>query len=98
MFVQHLVGTALRFSLYRISETFTSSVSKIKIYELFSGFSEVKMSLKTAVSTSLTGPLQVVQKLSKWRSETIGHFDNNLLNNLNEYVIDMSIVRNSPKY
>ena len=35
--------------------------SKIKIYELFSGFSEVKMSLKIDVSTSSTGLLQVVK-------------------------------------
>ena len=51
----------------RISETFTSHVSKFKIYELFSGFSEVKMSLKSVVSTSFTSPLQVVKKLSKWQ-------------------------------
>ena len=36
---------------------------KIEIYELFSGFPEVEMSLKTDVSTSFGGPLQVVKKL-----------------------------------
>ena len=35
---------------------------KIKIYELFSGFSEVKMSIKIDVSISFTGLLQVVKK------------------------------------
>ena len=35
---------------------------KNKVYELFSGFSEVKMSLKIDVSTSFTGLLQVVNK------------------------------------
>ena len=36
---------------------------KNKVYELFSGFSEVKMSLKIDDSTSFTGPFQVVRKL-----------------------------------
>ena len=46
----------------RISETFTSHISKIKIYELFSGFSEVKMSIRIDVSISFIGLLQVVKK------------------------------------
>ena len=41
---------------------------KIKIYELFSGFSEGKMSLNINGSTSFTGLLQVVKNLSIWRT------------------------------
>ena len=44
-----------------VSETFTSHISKNKVYELFSGFSEIKMSLKIDVLTSFTGLLQVVK-------------------------------------
>ena len=44
----------------RIPKTVISHVFKIKIFQLFSGLSEVKISLKTDVSTSFTGPLQVV--------------------------------------
>ena len=39
----------------------TSLRIKIKFYELFSGFSEVKMSIKIDVSISFTGLLQVVK-------------------------------------
>ena len=52
----------------RIPKTFISHVFKIIIFELFSGFSaEVKTPLTTDVSTSFTGPFQVVEKLPIWR-------------------------------
>ena len=41
----------------------TLCILKNKVYELFSGFSEVKMSLKIDVSTSFTSLVQVVKKL-----------------------------------
>ena len=51
----------------RIPKTVISLVFKIKIFQLFSGLSEVKISLKTDVSSSFTGPFQVVEKLPIWR-------------------------------
>ena len=47
--------------VYNIKRSSGDEISEIKIYELFSGFSEVKMSLKIDVSTSFTGLLQVVK-------------------------------------
>ena len=53
---------------YRIPELSPLVFLKLIFLELFSGFSEVKISLKkTYVSTSFTGPLQVVKKLPIWQ-------------------------------
>ena len=60
-----LVALNLKYYLlkyvYSIKRSSGDEISEIKIYELFSGFSEVKMSLKIDVSTSFTGLLQVVK-------------------------------------
>ena len=46
-----------------IFQTFGTLIFLKSIYELFSGFSEVKMSIRIDVSISFIGLLQVVKKI-----------------------------------